>query len=288
MSTYKRKYKRHHGGSPPIKSAVMAIFKNESMVMKEWIEHYKWQGVDMIVMLNNDSNDDWKSVTDQYPGFVKVFDVPGKHVQLQSYNNIGLPYLRKNNVDVVVLIDMDEYLFGKDGRSLKEHIQEVFSKPDRPSAFICGWVMFGSNGHKTQPPSIREGFTKRWRDYSEPENGISGKSIIFLKDIDELSCIHVAKVKGRRDSCPVGLQLNHYPVMSEEYFTKVKMPRGDAFDEVNENARDMEYFKRYDQNNVEDLTLSNQVKALSKKGGARRSKRRNRKTRKARRVKLQH
>ena len=108
MSTYKRRYKRQNGGTHPIKSAVMAIFKNESMVMKEWIEHYKWQGVDMIVMLNNDSNDDWKSITDQYPGFVKVFDVPGKHVQLQSYNNVGLPYLRKNNVDVVVLIDMDE------------------------------------------------------------------------------------------------------------------------------------------------------------------------------------
>jgi len=257
------------GGSAPIKSAVMAIFKNESMVMKEWIEHYKWQGIDMIVMLNNDSNDDWKSITDQYPGFVKVFDAPGKHVQLSAYNSLAIPHLRENNMDVVVTIDLDEYLFGKDGRLLKEHLQEVFSKPDRPSAFTCGWSMFGSNGHKTQPPSIREGFTKRWQENAEPENGVSGKTITFLKDIDDLSCIHIPNVKGRRDSCPAGLQLNHYPVMSEEYFQKVKMPRGDAFTQTNENARDMEYFKRYDKNNLEDLVLANQVKALSKKGGRR-------------------
>jgi hypothetical protein len=277
------------GGSTPIKSAVMAIFKNESMVMKEWIEHYKWQGVDMIVMLNNDSNDDWKSITDQYPGFVKVFDAPGKHVQLKAYNSLAIPHLRENNVDVVVTIDLDEYLFGKDGRPLKEHLQEVFSKPDRPSAFTCGWSMFGSNGHKKQPPSIREGFTKRWQENAEPENGISGKTITFLKDIDQLSCIHIPNVKGRRDSCPAGLQLNHYPIMSEEYFQKVKMPRGDAFAQFNENARDMAYFKRYDNNKVDDMTLANQVKALSKKGGrrtGRRTKRHRRKRTRATRRRL--
>lgn len=263
------------GSNPqPIKSGVMAIFKNESMVMKEWIDHYKWQGVDVIVLLNNDSTDDWKSITDQYPEFVKVFDAPGKHVQLNAYNSMAIPYLRENNVDVVITVDLDEYLFGKDGKLLKEHLQEVFSKPDRPSAFICGWSMFGSNGHKTQPPSIREGFTKRWQANAEPENGVSGKTITFLKDIDQLSSIHQPKVKGRFDSCPPGLQLNHYPIMSEEYFQKVKMPRGDAFTILNEHARDMAYFKRYDHNNLEDIILANQVKGLLKKGGRRTRRRR--------------
>jgi GR25 family glycosyltransferase involved in LPS biosynthesis len=256
------------GGDKPIKAAVMAIFKNESMVMREWIEHYKWQGIDLIFLLNNDSDDDWKSITNDYQGFVTVEDMPGKHVQLTGYNEKGLPFLRNNGVDVVVTIDLDEYLFGKDGKNLKQHIQETFTKPDRPSAFTCGWSMFGSSGHKTQPKSIRESFTGRWTDKAEPENGISGKTITFLADIDNLSCIHLPEVKGRRDSCPAGLQFNHYPIMSEEYFRKVKMPRGDAFAAFNENARDMAYFARYDKNDVNDTILADLVKNIQKGGDA--------------------
>ena len=261
-----RSLNTQNGGTKPIKSAVMAIFKNESMVMREWIDHYKWQGIDLIFLINNDSDDGWQSITKDYPGFVTVEDMPGRHIQLEGYNKKGLPFLRKHGVDVVVVVDMDEYLFGKDGKNLKEHLQETFSKPNRPSAFTCGWNMFGSNGHKTQPKSIREGFTGRWSDKAEPESGISGKTVTFLADIDELSCIHIPKVKGRVDPCPAGLQLNHYPIMSEEYFRKVKMPRGDAFTAKNQTARDMSYFSRYDKNGHTDTVLADLVKKVQRGG----------------------
>lgn len=258
------------GGSEakPLKTAIMAIFKNESMILREWIEHYKWQGMDVILLLNNDSTDDWQSITKDYPGLVTVIDAPGRHQQLPAYNEKGLPFLREQGVDVVAVNDLDEYLFGTDGKNLKQHMQEVFSKPDRPSGFTCGWTMFGSSGHKAQPASVREGFTMRWSDHSEPENGISGKTVTLLADVGVLTSIHIPAVKGRLESCPAGLQLNHYQIMSEDYYRKVKMDRGNAYWGVSNGARkNFKYFTNRNHNRVEDLKLANLVKNAKQSGG---------------------
>jgi len=253
------------GGSKQLKIGVMAIFKNESMTLREWIEHYKWQGVDTIILLNNDSTDDWQSIAKDYEGFATVKDVPGKHVQLQAYNTVGLPYLKEKGMDVVVVVDIDEYYFGKDGRLLKDFIQETFSKENRPSGFTCGWSMFGSNGHVKQPTSVREGFTKRWQENAESLTG-SSKTVMLISDIDQqLSCIHIPTLMGERASCPEGLQLNHYSIMSKEYFNKVKKVRGDAFTDRHNSVRNDNYFKRYDNNNVTDMTLAEQVQKLREK-----------------------
>jgi hypothetical protein len=53
--------------------------------------------------------------------------------------------------------------------------------------------------------------------------------------------------------------------MSKEYFNKVKKVRGDAFTANHNSARNDSYFKRYDNNNVGDTTLADQVNALREK-----------------------
>ena len=254
-------------GEKPLKIGLMAIFKNESMILKEWIEHYKWQGIDVIVLLNNDSTDDWKSVTDKFEGFVTVKDVPGKHVQIPAYNDTGLPFLKEQGVDVMIVADIDEYYFGRDGRLIKDYIKDAFSTPNdlsgaKISGFTCGWSMFGSNAHEKQPESVREGFTKRWHDMAEPENGISGKSTVLISDLSggKLSSQHIPDVIGKLQTCPKGLQVNHYPIMSREYYNKVKKPRGDVYTKLHNSARDDDYFTRYDKNVVEDTLLADQVK----------------------------
>ena len=264
-----RRLNSQDGGSEakPLKIGLMAIFKNESMILKEWIEHYKWQGIDVIILLNNDSTDDWKSITDQFQGYVTVKDVPGKHVQLQAYNETGLPFLKAQGVDVLMVADLDEYYFGRDGRLIKDYIKEAFATPtdlsgEKISGFTCGWSMFGSSGHETQPASVREGFTKRWNDKAEPENGISGKSTFLIADLSggTISSQHIPGVAGKLTPCPKGLQVNHYPIMSREYYNKVKKPRGDVYTKLHNSARDDDYFTRYDKNAVEETLLAEQVK----------------------------
>ena len=261
--TKKRKYKPLKADGAPLKIGVLAMFKNESMILREWIEHYKWQGVDMILLLNNNSDDDWQSIVKDYEGFVTVKDTPEKHAQLKYYTEVGVPFFKENGFDVLVLVDIDEYYFGKDGRLIKDYVQEIFTKEDRPSSIQCGWSMFGSSGHVKQPKSIREEFTMR--PSNTPDNR-NVKSIMMISDISGgiVNSQHNPIMTGRIDQCPPGLQVNHYQIMSKEYFDKVKAKRGNASNPLTETFRNEEYWKKGDINLVKDTLLADQVAAFKR------------------------
>jgi hypothetical protein len=152
---------------------------------------------------------------------------------------------------VVVVVDVDEYMFGKDGRNLKQHVIDIFGKSNRPSQFSCRWAMFGSSGHEKQPESIRKSFT--WRKKGTADET---KSVVWVNDIINID-LHKSEVRGETISCPEGIQVNHYAIMSKEYFQKVKMTRGDAIQPSAKNVRTMEYFTAYDHHEEEDTTLKN-------------------------------
>ena len=54
---------------------VMAIMKNETDVLREWIQHYRWQGVDKIFLIDNGSTDDPERFlrNDIDSGFIEFF-----------------------------------------------------------------------------------------------------------------------------------------------------------------------------------------------------------------------
>jgi hypothetical protein len=53
------------------------------------------------------------------------------------------------------------------------------------------------------------------------------------------------------------IKLNHYPIQSLEFFTKIKMTRGDVNSSNSDNCRDLDYFQKYDYNETCDDTLKN-------------------------------
>ena len=144
------------------------MFKNEAMGIREWIEHYLWQGVDTILLLDNNSTDDWKSKIQDYlyVGKVTVLYAPDTHAQNRQYNSIGMPWLKEQNVDVLAILDLDEFIFGTDGKTLKEYVLEIFGSPNRPSRIFCKWTLFGSSNLEEQPESIRKSFTWKQKPYS--------------------------------------------------------------------------------------------------------------------------
>ena len=163
-----------------------------------------------------------------------------------------MPWLKENKVDVVAILDLDEFMFGTDGKKLKEHVVKIFSDVNRPSKFVCNWTMFGSSGLNNQPESIRKSFTWKKRNINDSE--INVKGVIWLNDIlDKGIDLHDSKVSGRTDKCPSGIQLNHYPIQSKEYFEKVKMSRGNAT--RTNNPRNWNYFKVYNHRNQENTQL---------------------------------
>lgn len=233
---------------------VMAIFKNEAMGIREWIEHYKWQGVDKILLLDNNSTDDWRDKIGGLEDIVTVLAAPKNHVQVANYKEIGIPWLRENGIQVVATVDIDEYMFGVDGRTLKEHVIEIFGSANRPSQFACRWTMFGSSGHITQPSNIRASFTWKKSDLADIK---TTKPVTWVDDILDIYIPHVFDVRGETRECPSGIQLNHYAIQSREYFEKVKMTRGDVAWSI--NPRDWNYFNSYDFREEEDVKLKDLI-----------------------------
>jgi hypothetical protein len=67
--------------------------------------------------------------------------------------------------------------------------------------------------------------------------------------------VHGGDVGGRKIwDDPPGLQLNHYKIMSKEYFDKVKKPRGNAFYPENKELRTDAYFDEVDKRSTEKDT----------------------------------
>jgi len=247
---------------------VLAIFKNESRAIREWIEHYLWQGVDTIVMLDNNSMDDWKGAITGIEDKVIILPAPENHKQNENYFHIGLPRLKAEGVNVLAILDLDEFMFGTDGKTLKQHAVEVFSKADRPSMISCFWNTFGSSGFEKQPKSIRKSFIHRKKDKDGDK-----KSIFWLDDLVDFTGVdpltprhtfykginmHISKVSGRKDKCPAGLQLNHYQIQSKEFFNSVKRIRGDASTSA-DIPRNNAYFKVRDYREEMNTKLADMI-----------------------------
>ena len=233
---------------------VVGIFRNEAHVLREWVEHYAAQGVDEVLLLDNGSTDAWAEALDgaAVAGVpVTVLPAVGEHQQVRHYNELALPWLTAKGVDAAAVFDLDEFYFGVDGRTLRDHAIEAFAKRG-VAQFSCVWSMFGSSGFVEQPEAgVRESFTWRQRGLAA---SVNVKSVVLVEQLRSLA-IHTHDVVGATSGCPPGAQLNHYAIQSRAYFERVKMTRGDAA--RSDNVRDAAYFAAYDKeaSEVEDVAL---------------------------------
>jgi hypothetical protein len=234
--------------------SLLVICKNEGMVINEYIQHYKWQGVEHIYLIDNDSTDNMKEVLMPYinQGYVSYYFLPERHKQIDHYNTIYNEI--KNETKWLIVCDADEYIYNKQKNDTI--LTYLNTLEDTINAVELPWKMFGSSGHIKHPDSIRNSFTWRSNKYWGDENV---KSIIntkntYLLDIHKHKYIeNTVTIKN-----PDSLNINHYPIMSEEYFRKIKMPRGEVSAEVSfQNIRDMKYFNLYDFKDVQDEELKN-------------------------------
>ena len=154
------------------------------------------------------------------------------------------------------------------------------AQPMDVSCIHLPWKMFGSSGHLSQPKSVRSGFVSRANaDAPHPcktaEGGIPGKTIARASRIRSLD-VHTCNLSWGRRILPNGepakrgsfqtiseaalathaLHLNHYAIQSLDLFTGVKMARGDVNSSDYEHARNMDYFRSYDRNEVLDAELA--------------------------------
>lgn len=239
---------------------LLAIMKNEAMTLREWVDHYRWQGVDRIFLIDNGSTDDGPALLTDHidAGYIELFRCPEPHRQTAHYQNVFAQADIRNKVEWLIMADLDEFWFCPFAP-----LPEAIGRLGNMNLVYANWKMFGSSGHVAQPPSVRRFFTLRQPELSEHADT---KWICRTDAIADPRHIGLHKVSGVDSATVVSdnhlFHLNHYPIQSVEYFTKVKMGRGDASSPQFDAVRDMDYFRRYDAPAVcEDRLLADLVPA---------------------------
>jgi hypothetical protein len=273
---------------------LVAIFKNESHILKEWVDHYLKQGVDTFFLIDNGSTDEYYSILEPYitSGKVELVKDNKKHAQEELYNKHFLNKCKK--YDWVIVCDLDEFIYGrKYCNSIKDFLNKVHNNF---SQVFIPWKMFGANGfdtiYKKQPSSVISAFTKRI-DYNNIKKNkydsflyksnkryIHSKCIIRTKYLVKIG-IHASETSNTNyltsyalksnhiheinDFVEINeniiqnsaLHLNHYAIQSLDWFMRVKATRGDAVYSNNITNRNKGWFDKYNSNDIEDLELSN-------------------------------
>ena len=235
---------------------MLVCAKNESMVIDEFIQHYKWQGVEQIYLIDNGSTDDMHAKLVPYiqQGYVQYFMKPEKHQQETHYNDIYNKVAR-SECQWLIVCDCDEYIYNRQkGASVKDYIMNL--PYDEVGMVTLNWKMFGSSGYIDQPRDIRTSFVHR-----APEIHVLTKLIINTKYVHVLHIHWHDMAEGKNVIYqPPELALNHYAIMSKEYFENVKMTRGDVASSTLDIIRDWTYFEQYDTNDTYDGELAELVK----------------------------
>jgi hypothetical protein len=240
-----------------------AIFKNESHILKEWLEHYFFHGVEHIYLINDNSTDNFLEILKPYNEKIKWVGV-----QDVKYNYYFQKHLKDTKWFGVV--DLDEFLYSP----LDVNIQNILKKYDDEKQLHINWVHFGSSGHIKQPELVVPNFLLRG-EYNSKKNGPNGrynsyKSIVKTDGNIKLG-IHKHFYNNNSDGKNVSfdekdtpLLVNHYAIQSSNFWKNIKMTRGDVNYWYDKKGwqRNMDLFDEMDVNDIKDERLKEQNQNL--------------------------
>ena len=258
--------------------SVMAIFKNESHILDEWISTHINEGVEHFYLINNDSTDNFKDVVSTYANFITLINISGNAKQITAYNSLKNKIL--NESVWVAIIDLDEFIFStQKGTKIVDYVKEYDTSG--AEGIYLPWITYGSSNLKIQPDNVKNNFIFR-HSYNMDHCNTGGKCIVKTDCIEDNFNIHLTPVKnyslyvnenGKFNShewfgcCPamymseekikhMKIRINHYQIQSEEYFMNIKATRGAADSNQHNNIRNKIYFDNYDKNEILDDILS--------------------------------
>ena len=156
-----------------------------------------------------------------------------------------------------MIADLDEFWFCKNGDSLASALDDY---TDYDLIYV-NWSIFGSEGYEQHPDSLR-----RRLIHKKPTLGPHQVTKFLVRPIRLASerSLGLHRVKHIPSENVISdnerFQINHYVTQSVQYFTQVKMKRGDVVTSAHDDTRNMAYFAAYNQDcTVLDDTLSSRV-----------------------------
>ena len=262
--------------------SVVAIAKDESEYIEEWLAYYETVGVTRVYLYENNSTDNMKEKVQPFieRGFVVYHDFPGDAQQLPAYNHAIETYGYKTKY--MAMVDCDEFLMPtREKYNLVNAIDDIFDTTVHSGGIGINWCVYGSSNKKRKEPGLlMERFKMRADDQAWNNKLI--KTIVNPRLVKRFVSPHFAvyklgawcvDTKGQR----VGswyindvdfsiMRCNHFFCKSLEEF-KNKQARGLA--DRTGIKYDMTKFEKYDVNDVKDLSMDAyiaQVKEIIKKG----------------------
>lgn len=243
--------------------SICAIFKNEAIYLKEWIEFNRIVGIDHFYMYNNNSEDDFIRVLQPYinEGIVTLIDWPHNQMQMESYKDC----IRRFSAETkwIGFIDIDEFIVPKSTDTIYEFLRP-FEK--NRGAVKIYWKLFGTSGRTDRNVEnlVVEDFTVCWSKYCDIGKCFYNTAYGFDENSDKGKQLHHmfwARLNGRNippvnifDKVCLG-NINKatkfdFPIQINHYFTKsykeyaLKKSRGDVY--FNINPHDEAYFYEHE------------------------------------------
>ena len=120
--------------------AVCAIFKNESVFLKEWLEYHLLIGVEHFYLYNNFSEDNYQDILAPYieKGQVTLTEWPVQFGQLPAYKDCFQK--AKDETRWIAYIDLDEFICLRREQNIRNWIQ----KYDKYPTVYVNWKQFGT------------------------------------------------------------------------------------------------------------------------------------------------
>lgn len=244
--------------------SVGAIFKNESHILKEWIEHHLFHGVEHFYLINDGSTDNYMKILQPYldKGIITLFQSFEPHYlgrQATLYTRLFLPHLRETQW--LAIIDIDEFLWSTRDVDLRL----VLRQWESIGLIMIRTSTFGSNCFVQEPPNVVEYYTMR----CEYKTDTTTKYIVNSNCEFRALNVHNAFFKSwnvnnkekvmdyTTDRDHPWFMVNHYWTLSYTTWRDIRCVRGDGDSYL---TRTEEMFQERDLgfNEVEDLRLWNQ------------------------------
>ena len=234
---------------------VVAIFKNETTNLKEWIDHHIWQGAKHFYLADNESNDNPLSILEPYidKGFVTYLKVDGngKQIFINRYFTEKIQEL-ENPPDWIIIADIDEFWFGEH-KLLKDALLDY---SDDVHVIYRAWREFGPSADGFQPSSLRKELV-----YRNPEE--TSPKFIFRTMKISPECIWIHEIRDYPEEYQViekkNIHCHHYFCQSLEYWNTVKIPRGYVNGDLSIYSEDGLFQRRSKPCTYLDKTLSDMI-----------------------------
>ena len=220
--------------------SLCAIFQDEALYLKEWIEFYKLMGVEHFYLYNNQSRDNYYEVLEPYirSGELELFEWPitsfGRN---QCYCYSHAIRLAKGKTRWLIIADTDEFMFPLQHETITDFLKEY----EHPWAggVVVSWRCYGTSHLSCLPPGglLTELLTFRSEDHSELV-----KSIVKPHRVQDMINPHWALYKPgfyaydenwnhivhhcNPRSPASRIRCNHYYTRDEHFFYNIKTPRG--------------------------------------------------------------